>query len=382
MKFSLFFEMQLGNQGEAYEAALFHHCVEQAVLADQLGYHCVWAVEHHGLYEYAHSSAPEIFLSYVAAKTRRIRLGFGCALLPYRYNHPIRVAERVATLDILSGGRVNFGTARSGTRVEKEAFGLDPATLNDEWREGLEIIPRMWSERPFSHKGKFLNIPPTYIVPRPVQTPYPPMFAACSRPEQAPIVGQLGVGVLNLATYREDQLAACVRDYRQAIAGCVPIGPAVNNHFACNPATLVLKDDAKAWKYGLRGSTYFFDALAHYYGPERPIGKTGVKSDFLSEAHIQGVRKLRNSPKAQLSSIIGDPQSARETVRRFVDAGVDELILVMQTGPTPHEIIMESIRTFGEEVLPFFSDTPSGKNALRDEEMAAVGSSCRNGGAY
>src|SRR5262249_10130591 len=86
MKFSLFFEMQIADPTAAKEAQTFHDCVEQAVLADELGYHCVWEVEHHGLYEYSHSSAPEVFLSFVAAKTRRIRLGHGVTLLPFRYN--------------------------------------------------------------------------------------------------------------------------------------------------------------------------------------------------------------------------------------------------------------------------------------------------------
>src|SRR5215831_13018906 len=141
MKFSIFFEMQMSEPSRASEAQTFHDCVAQATLADELGFHCVWEVEHHGLYEYSHSSAPEIFLSFVAARTRRIRIGHGCTLLPSRYNHPIRIAERIATLDILSEGRVNWGAAKSGSRVEREAFEVDVATIHDEWREALEMIP-------------------------------------------------------------------------------------------------------------------------------------------------------------------------------------------------------------------------------------------------
>src|SRR5262249_60159534 len=110
MKFSLLFEMQIAAPTPALEAQTFRDCVEQCVLADELGYHSVWEVEHHGLYEYSHSSAPEVFLAFVAARTQRIRLGHGVTLLPHRYNHPIRIAERVATLDILQGGRVARAT--------------------------------------------------------------------------------------------------------------------------------------------------------------------------------------------------------------------------------------------------------------------------------
>src|SRR5262247_1940284 len=153
MKFSIFFEMQISEPDRKKEAQTFHDCVTQAVFADTLGYHCVWEVEHHGLYEYSHSSAPEIFLSFVAAKTKQIRLGHGVTLLPHRYNHPIRIAERIATLDILSGGRVNWGTGKSSSRVEQIAFENDLGTLHEQWLEALTIIPKMWKHDVFEYKG-------------------------------------------------------------------------------------------------------------------------------------------------------------------------------------------------------------------------------------
>ncbi|UFZ08162.1 LLM class flavin-dependent oxidoreductase [Bradyrhizobium ontarionense] len=355
MKFSLFFEMQVPDPTPDREVAVFRNCVEQAKLADELGYHCIWGVEHHGLYEYSHSSAPEIFLAYVAAQTKRIRIGHGCTLLPHRYNHPIRIAERIATLDILSQGRVNWGTAKSGTRVEREAFEIDADSLHAQWREAVEMIPRMWETDVFSHKGRFFDIPPTCIVPKPVQKPHPPIFAACSKPEQAVEVGELGLGALNLAIYQDEMLAKRVSAYRAAMARAKPLGRQLNNHFACNPATLVLKDDRRACQYGFRGALFFLKAMVHYYGVNRPVGRINISRDFLPDDQLQRFMDQRNTPQSQLSSIIGDPSSAREMVQRFVDVGVDELILVMQTGTTPHEITMESIRTFGEEVMPQFS---------------------------
>src|ERR1700747_2000094 len=98
MKFSIFLEMQISDPTRQKEAETFRNCGEQAFCADKLAYHCVWEVEHHGLYEYSHSSAPEVFLAFVAARTKRIRIGHGVTLLPFRYNHPLRIAERVATL--------------------------------------------------------------------------------------------------------------------------------------------------------------------------------------------------------------------------------------------------------------------------------------------
>src|SRR5258706_456789 len=137
--------MKISAPRRTSEADLFHAWVAQWVLADQIGYHCVWEAEPHGLYDYSHSSAPEIFLAFVAARTRRIRLGHGVTLTPFRYNHPIRIAERIATLDILSGGRVNWGSGKSSSLVEQVAFESDIPKLHEQWLEAGEMIPRMWS---------------------------------------------------------------------------------------------------------------------------------------------------------------------------------------------------------------------------------------------
>src|SRR5687767_15089956 len=144
MKLSLFYELQIADPTRASEAELFNNCLEQTVIAEQLGYDCIWAVEHHGLFEYSHSSSPEIFLSFVAAKTTRIRVGHGVTLLPHRYNHPIRIAERIATLDILSGGRVNWGSGKSASLVEQVAFENKLDELHEQWLEAVRIIPEMW----------------------------------------------------------------------------------------------------------------------------------------------------------------------------------------------------------------------------------------------
>jgi alkanesulfonate monooxygenase SsuD/methylene tetrahydromethanopterin reductase-like flavin-dependent oxidoreductase (luciferase family) len=356
MKFSIFFEMQIADPTRAKEAQLFVDCVEQAVLADRLGYHCVWEVEHHGLYEYSHSSAPEIFLSFVAARTERIRLGHGVTLLPHRYNHPIRIAERVATLDILSQGRVNWGSGKSSSLVEQQAFENDIATLHEQWLEALEMIPRMWSADVFEHRGRFFHVPPTQIVPKPVQQPHPPMFAACTKPESAVAVGKLGLGALNFAFGNDEYLTQKVRDYRAAVQQAQPIGRRKNDWFACTPAALVLDDDRQACRFGLRGARFFAETLARYYlSGTRPLGRLDVARDFLSDGDLADAMAQRNAPGTQVAAIVGDAACARETVARFADIGVDELILVMQLGTVPHELILQSLRVFAEQVMPHFS---------------------------
>lgn len=355
MKFSLLYEMQISAPTRQTEAEMFRACVDQAVLADELGYHAVWAVEHHGLYEYSHSSAPEIFLSFVAARTKRIRIGHGVTLLPHRYNHPIRIAERIAALDILSGGRVNWGSGKSSSRVEQLAFENDLETLHEQWLEAVGMIPKMWTSDVFEHKGRFFDIPPTQILPKPVQTPHPPMFAACTKPESAATVGKMGLGALNFAVGSDDYLAAKVEAYRNAIATAEPVGKCVTNHFACTPPALVLADDRRACQFGLRGARFFVEALSQYYlGVARPTGRLPINREFLGDSDLDLAMKHRNTGDDAQNACVGDPSAARDFVQRFVDIGVDELILVMQMGTVPMEMVTESIQTFAEKVMPHF----------------------------
>jgi len=356
MKFSIFFEMQMSEPTRAKEAQTFRDCLAQAIFADQLGYHCVWEVEHHGLYEYSHSSAPEIFLSFVAARTERIRVGHGVTLLPHRYNHPIRIAERVATLDILSGGRVNWGSGKSSSLVEQQAFENEIPTLHDQWLEALEMIPRMWSADVFAHEGRFFKVPPTQIIPKPVQQPHPPMFAACTKPESAVAVGKLGLGALNFAFGNDEYLTQKVSEYKAAVDKAQPVGRKKTDWFACTPAALVLDDDRKACAFGIRGARFFAESMARYYlSATRPTGKLDVPRDFLPDADLDEAMAMRNQPGTQVAAIVGDAAAAKETVARFVDIGVDELILVMQMGTVPHELIMESLQVFAEKVMPHFA---------------------------
>jgi alkanesulfonate monooxygenase SsuD/methylene tetrahydromethanopterin reductase-like flavin-dependent oxidoreductase (luciferase family) len=136
MKFGLFYEHQLPQPwGEDAELRLYQDALEQVALADRLGVDYVWEVEHHFLEEYSHSSAPEVFLAACSQRTKQIRLGHGIALMPPKYNHPARVAERVATLDLVSNGRVEWGTGESATAVEMGGFGVDPNDKRSMWEE-------------------------------------------------------------------------------------------------------------------------------------------------------------------------------------------------------------------------------------------------------
>jgi alkanesulfonate monooxygenase SsuD/methylene tetrahydromethanopterin reductase-like flavin-dependent oxidoreductase (luciferase family) len=173
---------------------LFQETIEQVQLADRLGYRRVWFTEHHFLPDLSQSSAPEIMLSYLAAKTDNIRLGHGVVLLPHVINHPARVAERIAVLDVLSGGRVDFGTGRALNPGELEAFGVDPDESREQWLESLQAIPKMWMQNKFSADGKWLKFPERQVVPKPVQSPHPPIFTAATQPSTIQMAGEMGIG--------------------------------------------------------------------------------------------------------------------------------------------------------------------------------------------
>jgi len=356
MKFSLLVEAQIEQPTANSERQLFHDIVAQAKLADALGYHAIWAVEHHGLYEYSHCSAPETLLAYIAACTTHIRLGHGVTLTPSGYNHPIRVAERIATLDILSGGRVNWGSGKSASRTEQGSFDLIGADLDGQWREALKIIPRMWRSDVFEHDGPHWRIPPTRVLPKPVQDPHPPVYMACSRPESLDIAGEFGVGALNFAAGAQEQLRAAVLRYRAAIARCGAPPKRVTNHYCCTPAALVLDDDREACAHGFRGARFHQEGLgAYFFAPGRVVERLDISREALGEAELARAMSQRDAPGAPLNTIIGDPSRARDAVARFAEAGVDELILIMQMGGVPQDIVMRSLKTFGEKVAPHFA---------------------------
>ena len=168
-------------------------------------------------------------------------------------------------LDVLSGGRVSWGSGKSASRTEQGAFQIDPLELDSQWREALEMIPRMWRSDVFEWAGRHFQIPPTVILPKPVQRPHPPIYVACSRPDSVVAAGTLGAGSLNFSAGDDVMVRAKVQSYRDAIAASPVTSRRVNNQFCSTPATLVLEDDRKACEYGYRGSRFFAEGLGTFF---------------------------------------------------------------------------------------------------------------------
>ena len=213
----------------AFEGQILEDAIEQAKLADALGFGCWWTVEHHGATEFSYSSSPEMMLAVLAQHTERIHLGHSGVLAPFNINHPLRVAERAAFLDQVSGGRLELGLARSGG-TEWEAFEVDPDSSRDQLREALTMIPQMWTQDAFEWKSEHVKIPPRNVVPKPVQSPHPPLWQTSTSPESFHMAGRLGVGVLATTLVSPlDTLATLIGEYDRGLAECAsPAGHVIN----------------------------------------------------------------------------------------------------------------------------------------------------------
>ena len=392
MRFGIFYEHQLPRPwADGDEERLLRNALEQVELADRLGFDYLWEVEHHFLEEYSHSSAPEVFLAAASQRTRRIRLGHGIVQLPPGYNHPARVAERIATLDLISGGRVEFGTGESGSQVELGGFGIDRNLKHAQWEEALDVVTRMLVEEPFAgYDGRWISMPPRNVLPRPKQKPHPPLWMACTRRESILTAARKGIGALSFSFIEPEEAKAWVDDYYRIVASeeCVAAGFAVNPQVAVVVPFMCHPDEAEAIARGIDGAHFFGYALAHYYvfGRHEP-GRTSVWEEFQERRNEYGfareiVRaedaplgvKLLQQGMGSLRGAIGTPAQIAELCARYERAGVDAVIFVSQAGRNRHEHICESFEHFAREVMPGFAARAEAREA---EKGARLAEACR-----
>ena len=233
MKFGIFFELSVPRPfSPEREREVIVNALEQARVADALGFECAWVVEHHFLEEYSHSSAPELFLTAVAMQTQRIRVGHGAVVCVPEIDHPIRVAERAAFLDLLSGGRLEFGTARSSTWTEIGGFEADPDDTKKDWDEYVRVLPKMWMQETFAHRGRCFSMPERAVLPKPLQKPHPPIWVTVTSPGTELDAADRGIGCLGVATASYAEQERRTREYHRRIQLCDPVGAAVNDRVA------------------------------------------------------------------------------------------------------------------------------------------------------
>jgi luciferase family oxidoreductase group 1 len=377
VKFGIFYEHQLPRPwSETSEYDVLQNSLIQIELADTLGYDHAWVVEHHFLEEYSHSSAPEVFLGAASQRTRRIRLGHGVVQLPT--NNPIRVAERIATLDLLTGGRVELGLGEGQGPVELHPFGARVREKRDVWEEAVKAIIPAFTRQTWEWHGKYFDFPARNVIPKPFQKPHPPLWVACSNIATIGSAGQWGMGALGFQFVDPVAARAWVNRYYTNITTKLerltdyPTNPniAMVSGFMCAATDEEAQAKAAGW-------TFFVFCLSHY-------GKHGIPSP--GEGNMWELyQEWRQTPKAQetlRSGLIGSPETIRRRLREFEATNVDQVILLNQAGRTSHEDICASLELFAREVMPEFharepehqqwkADVLAGRIALEDADTSA-----------
>ena len=390
MQFDIFSEAQ--RVGPRDEEGLFRDVLEQARLADTLGFGTWWTVEHHGAGEYSYSSAPELLLAWIAMQTDRLHVGHSGALAPFRINHPIRIAERAAMLDHISGGRVELGLARS-LGGEWDAFEVDSENTRDQLIEAMRMIPRMWTEESFSWDSPLLKIPKRNIIPKPVQQPHPRLWQTAGSPASFHLAGTMGVGVLgNTLLTGLDGISLMLNEYTRGLSECTePAGKFRNEQRAVFTFVHVADSEREAIDSGAcRAALWYMARMPEVFHappsvvwdlirggllPDDPTAAESVPELDMAEMErsegehpvVDLVKRyaageeISNEEAYELLSpidsvIIGDPESCRKKVEDYQDLGVDRLMCFMQIGDLPQATILNGMRSVGKHLIPHFAE--------------------------
>lgn len=325
--------------------------MREVELADRMGWNSYSLSEQHFTPREYTISAPEIFLTAVAMRTKQIRLRHGIVLLLKNVNHPLKVAERIATMDIVSNGRIDFGTGRGNKLGMFRAFEVPVAETRRQWEEQLEMIPRMWLDDVFSWDSKDYKIPPTQVNPKPIQKPHPPIWTAATNPDMYELAGHKGIGVFCFDFAAPDVTAKNIAVYKRAVKEAKPVGAFVNDKAAmltlgfCAETTEYAKSLAKEPIVAFsREAIRIYEELAatkersyQYMAQQVAPAKSGIDFDALCDSG---------------TIVVGDPETCIKKLKLYQEAGADEVIIRMDG--MPHEKTMDSIRLFGEYVIPKF----------------------------
>jgi len=367
MRFGVFYEMQLPKPWDANaEQRMFNEALDQVALADELGIDYAWAVEHHFLDEYSHCSAPEVFLATAAGRTKNIHLGHGIRQVIANYNHPARTAECISTLDLVSNGRAEFGFGEGATRLELHAFGIRAKEKRAMSIEAAEQAANMMTMTPYpGYEGKSFSMPCRNVLPKPVQKPHPPMWMACTNRDTIKVAASLGVGALAFAFVDPDEAKTWSKTYYDIIKSdqCVPIGHSVNANIAMVSAFSLHEDPEEAVRRGQQGFEFFGFALQTLVASDNVPGRSDLWGRY------QASRSERAEDDAQAPGI-GTPADFVDHTKSFQESGVDQVILMQQAGNNSHENICDSLRLFGDEVLPEFIADREAREQAKAEELA------------
>ena len=347
MKFGIFYEHQLPRPwADDSEHRLLQESLDQIELADRLGYHYAWEVEHHFLEEYSHSSAPEVFLGAASQRTTNIRLGHG--IIQLTTNHPARVAERVSTLDLVSNGRVELGIGEGSTTTELHPFDRRFRDKREVWEDAVRALIPMFDEGGAEYHGKHFDFPLRNVLPKPLQKPHPPLWVACSQRDTIEAAGGWGMGALGFQFVSADEANAWVAAYYNAYTRRLDrlADYATNPNLAVVCGFMCCPTDEEAH---LKADGWTFFAFALRYYSTRPPGEPGSLNLW---EEYQAFRRTPQFEKMHAGGLIGSPETIRTKLRKFEASHVDQVILLNQAGRNTHDDICSSLELFAREVMP------------------------------
>jgi alkanesulfonate monooxygenase SsuD/methylene tetrahydromethanopterin reductase-like flavin-dependent oxidoreductase (luciferase family) len=326
--------------------------LDEVVHADTLGYHSAWIGEHH-FNSLGVLSCPDLVLAYAAARTRQIRLAPAVTVLPL--HHPIRVAEQWATLDLLSGGRVDWAAGRGYDRREYEPFNVDFNDNQAIFEEGMELVRRLWDagDQRISHRGKYYRFENVRITPQPVQKPIPAYVASFSKPS-IELAGRLGCGLV-VAPFAAAMTFGGLRQVAELYhESCARNGKPPRRlmcsyftHFADAP-----EQEAAARARQIR---YYRECVIPAL-PGDP--KTAPPSYRYFIDMVDRLGKVTPADLTENSVLLGSPQQITDTLKMVEAAGFDEVILYFNVGLKPHAQVKDEMARFIAEVAPAFERAP------------------------
>lgn len=375
MRFGVFYELQLPrpwNQGD--EHRLFKEAMEQVILADQLGFDYAWEVEHHFLDEYSHSSAPEVFLATAAGRTQQIRLGHGIRQVIPNYNHPARTAEGLATLDLLSDGRVDFGIGEGATRLELGAFGIPAKRKRAMALEAAEQICNMMVLTPYpGYEGEGFSMPCRNVLPKPLQTPHPPLWMACTNRDTIKVAAANGIGALAFSFLDPEEARTWSGIYYDIIKSnaCVPLGHTVNANLAMVSAFSLHEDRAEAIRRGQDHFEFFRYSQQKLVAEDFVPGYSNMWEEFLQARGDASDRLIQAAlARAEYDGAgIGTPEDMSRHLLALQEAGVDQVVFLQQAGRNSHKNICESLQLFADQLMPQFKAEAEAREAHKAEEL-------------
>jgi alkanesulfonate monooxygenase SsuD/methylene tetrahydromethanopterin reductase-like flavin-dependent oxidoreductase (luciferase family) len=353
VKFGLMTQLQIPRPAEPHaELSAYRNTVEQAVAGDAAGFHYFWLTEMHFFKQIGHSPCPDLIHAAISQRTGRIRLGFAVLLLTT--HNPYMLAERIATADLLSNGRIDFGFGRGSTPYMTEAFGVKKEDSLDLANEALAAVMKMFESEHFpGFTGKHFDLPARHVLPRPIQAPHPPLWIAASNLGTYEYAAKQGVGIIGVTRNSIAETRSAIRTYRETIRSADPkgfVGKTSNENVAAFALACCHEDD--------RTGKDIACAAARWYNGDNDAELNSVR--FATAGGKEAVvAKFRARSNDQLladgMAIGGNPDSICRQVEQWAEAGLDQMIFVLQAGNTTHDQVLRSIDLIGEKVIPRFA---------------------------